>query len=149
MRPLTFSSIGISKQTAPVIAVVVAGLLSACAFLGPGGPRDFIVVADISQVPESDPVTLTEARIERDSVLFEAEFGGGCREHDFTLYVTRGAGSDVLLHVHHYANHDPCRALVSKTVGFSLRGLKRDLRMSGPAMLRSAPGIEPGFSLAY
>ena len=133
------------------LAVLLVVLASGCAFFGGGGARDFIAVSDITQVPESDPVALTGARIVGDSLLFDAAYGGGCREHAFTLYAMRGPASTstILLYVHHFANHDPCRAMVHRPVGFSLHGIRTDLRVNGTAILQSAPGTEPAFTLSY
>lgn len=143
--------IRLRHRIAGLLLACAAALFGGCAFFGGGGPRDFIEVADIAQVPESDPVTLTEARVKGDSLLFTASYGGGCREHVFTLYAMRGPASTstVLLYVHHHANHDPCRAIVAETVGFSLLGLKKDLRVNGDAVLQSAPGTDPAFTLSY
>jgi hypothetical protein len=116
------------------------------------GTRDFIVVADINQVPDSDPFGMRDMRIEGDSLRFTASYGGGCRKHAFTLYVARApAGTNTaFVHVQHNANHDLCREWIdSHPVGFSLRGLKLDLRLGSSAILRSAPGADSVFTLSY
>lgn len=140
-------------RRASVLLPLVAAfsLLAACAHFGSGDDRDFVAVSDISHVPESDPVTLTQARVAGDSLLFEASYGGGCRDHVFTLYATRDPASvsTIVLYVHHHANHDPCRAIIRNTVGFTLKGLKRDLRVNGSAVLQSAPGTDSAFTLSY
>ena len=138
--------------TSLIAAFVASLLLTACAAWMGGGTRDFILVDDIRQVPDSDPFTLKDARVEGDSLKFTAAYGGGCREHDFTLYAARSAekANEVLLYIQHNANHDMCRALIEAATGFDLRGLKRALRLSGVVTLRSAPNwSDTAFAVEY
>jgi hypothetical protein len=138
----------------PAAGACCLGALSlfGCAvpFLDPGA-RDFIVVADISQVPESDKVGFTAARIEGDTLKLGAIYTGGCRPHAFTLYAAKSSGADTaFLYVQHDANNDLCPILVSgEPVAFSLRGLKEDLGLGGGAILRSAPQLDSAFALRY
>jgi hypothetical protein len=122
-----------------VFAVATCFVLTGCAgsFFGKAH-RDFVEVADISQVPESDPFTIRDARIERDSLKFIASYGGGCREHVFTLYAARSKDSanTGMLYVQHNANNDLCRAVINAdTVKFSLAGIKKALGLRGEATL--------------
>jgi hypothetical protein len=134
-------------------ATLLLCLLCGCAapvFLGSG--RDFIVVADITQVPDSDPFGIADLRIEGDSLKFTASYGGGCRDHVFTLYAARSTpGSNTgLLYIHHNANHDMCRAWIdAHKVSFGLRGLRLDLRLGADAVLQSSPRSDSGFTLRY
>lgn len=100
--------------------------------------RDFIEVEDIAQVPESDPFTMRELRIENDSLKFIASYGGGCREHVFTLYAAaaKDSANTGLLYVQHNANNDLCRAMINDdSVGFDLGGLKSALGLKSSATL--------------
>jgi hypothetical protein len=139
----------------PAAALFLAGalLVVGCAVpvFGPGA-RDYIVVADIAQVPESDAFGMTGARIEGDSLKLAAIYTGGCRKHVFTLYAARASsGADTAyLYVQHDADHDVCEMLVSgEPLAFNLRGLKDDLGLGGKAVLRSAPQWDSGFALEY
>lgn len=114
--------------------------------------RDFIPVTNIFEVPESDPFTIFNARIENDSLKMLTSFAGGCREHDFSLYVSRvdTVPKTIYLYVWHNANHDLCRTWVeAHPVAFDLRGLKRDLKLKGDASLVSRSGQDDPFSLSY
>jgi hypothetical protein len=154
LRDKSIALLSVSMLTLALIA------LSGCAGSFFGKPaRDFIEVADISQVPESDPFTMRDVKIERDSLKFIASYGGGCREHVFTLYAARAKDSvnTGLLYVQHNGNNDLCRAVVSDdTVGFSLKGLKSALGLKGGgAQLVLVPGAviftdsSNGYSLIY
>jgi len=101
-------------------------------------PRDFIEVEDIAQVPESDPFTMRDLRIEDDSLKFIAAYGGGCREHVFTLYAApaKDSANTGYLYVQHNANNDLCRAMINDdSVAFDLGGLKAALDLGSGATL--------------
>ena len=135
-----------------IAAFVASFSLTACASWTAGDARDFILVEDIRQVPDSDPFALREVRIESDSLKFKTAYGGGCREHDFTLYAARSPekANEVFLYIQHNANHDMCRAWIEGAAGFDLRGLKRALRLSGVVTLRSAPNwSDSAFAVEY
>lgn len=118
-------------------------------------PRDFIEVVSITQVPESDPFTLRDARIDNDSLKFTASYGGGCREHVFTLYAARAedAENTAVLYIQHNANNDLCRAVINAdSVAFSLKGLKSALNLRARATLTFSPAmtaVDSGVKLTY
>lgn len=130
-------------------------LLVGCAapvWNGGDAARSFIVVADISQVPESDPFVMRDLRVERDSLKFTAGYGGGCRSHEFTLYASRDtSGADEAnLYIQHNGNHDVCQDWIEgHAVAFDLRGLKSDLKLGRSASLRFGAGLDSAFALAY
>src|SRR5690554_5377634 len=138
------------------LAALIFPVLMGCAgsFFGKA-PRDFIEVADIAQVPESDPFRIRDVRIENDSLKFTASYGGGCRKHVFTLYASRaeGEGNTGELYIQHNGNNDLCRAQIdADSVAFSLKGIKPALGLKGSARLVSCPQMEAaenGFDLTY
>lgn len=137
-------------------AAAALALFAACAgtsdsFFGKE-PRDFIEVEDISQVPESDPFTMRDLRIENDSLKFTAAYGGGCREHVFTLYAARAKDSanTGMLYVQHNANTDLCRAMINDdSVAFDLHGLRSalDLKSGATLVFPQIPPPVAGLSL--
>jgi hypothetical protein len=137
--------------------LVAAWLFPALLLIGCAAPflnskRDYIVVEDITQVPDSDPFGIADLRVEDDSLKFTASYGGGCRDHIFTLYAARSEpGTNTgHLYIHHNANHDMCRAWIdAHKVSFGLKGLRFDLRLGENALLELSPGADSGFVLRY
>lgn len=134
-----------------------ACLLPALLLIGCAAPflsrdRDYIVVDDITQVPDSDPFGIADLRVEGDSLKFTASYGGGCRDHIFTLYAARtepGLNTG-LLYIQHNANHDMCRAWIdAHKVSFGLQGIRYDLRLGENATLKSSPESDSAFMLKY
>lgn len=146
----------VTHGAGPALVLGLATLLFAgCAgaFFGKAH-RDFIQVADITQVPESDPFTMRDVRIEDDSLKFIASYGGGCREHVFTLYASSAEKENAAwLYVQHNGNNDLCRAVVNAdSVAFSLKGLKSALNLKGRARLSFSPAmtaLDSGVTLTY
>jgi len=126
-------------------------LLAGCASLAPQGDeevlarRDFIPVGNLDKAPKSDARGLYNVRIENDSLKMLARFGGGCKEHVFTLYVARQTENTVGVYIVHDSGKDPCKAwLDAYPVGFDLSFLKKDLNLKGNVTLVSHPGeLEP------
>ena len=131
-------------------------LLVGCASLAPQGDeevlarRDFVPVGRLDKAPKSDPRSLYDVRVENDSLKMFARFGGGCKEHVFTLYVARESSSTVGVYVVHDAGQDDCKAwLDAYPVAFSLQFLKSDLNLKGPVTLVSHPGELEPFKVIY
>lgn len=73
------------------------------------------------------------------------QYGGGCREHEFTLcwdgHFMESFPLQVRLVLHHDGNGDMCRALPTETLTFDLKALEKGYRQayrddSGQIMLR-------------
>lgn len=131
-------------------------LLTGCASLAPQGDeevlarRDFIPVADLDKAPKSDARSLYNVRVENDSLKMLARFGGGCKEHAFTLYVARQSSSQLGVYVVHDAGKDACKAwLDAYPVAFDLKYLKKDLNLKGAVKLVSHPGELEPFEVVY
>lgn len=129
-----------SVRTVLGATALASFFMTGCALMAASGPRDYILVENIFQVPDSDAFGIADLRIENDSLKFVASYGGGCREHVFTLYAARGEVEDAgHLYIQHNANHDLCRAFVpDDTVAFSLAGLRRDLDLDEGSTLSLA-----------
>jgi hypothetical protein len=131
-------------------------LLAGCASLAPQDDeevlarRDFIPVGNLDKAPKSDPRSLYNVRVENDSLKMLARFGGGCKEHTFTLYVSRESSDTVAVYVVHNADNDACQAwLDAYPVAFDLQFLKTDLNLKGPVNLVSHPGELEPFRVVY
>ncbi|MBN1559361.1 hypothetical protein JW998_03880 [candidate division KSB1 bacterium] len=76
---------------------------------------------------EIDPFVIDSVKLDGDLFSFYVSYGGGCREHQFSLYSTNGIylsdppQGDVYLG--HDGNGDTCEALLHKKVVFDLTPL--------------------------
>jgi len=72
----------------------------------------------------TDPVSVSEARVVGDSLHLVAEFGAGCRPHEFALVIGPGWRESYPVQVDalvsHNANGEMCRALGRRSLAFSL-----------------------------
>jgi hypothetical protein len=126
--------------------------------LAPAAPPDITAAADGSRV-EVQPVvrecpsdlpmdaySIQEARVDEDGRLsMLVQYGGGCREHEFTLCwdgkFLESFPVQTWLVLHHDGNGDMCRALPTETLVFDLKELEKGYRKayredSGQIMLR-------------
>ena len=115
--------------TALATALIVAG----CATQTTSPTTDVpdVVIAGSSGVrtERMDPLEILEARIEGDLLHLQVRYGGGCREHDFSLLFS-GAFMEsepvqTRVTLAHDAHGDPCRALVGSRLQFDLGPLRR------------------------
>lgn len=96
-------------------------------------PRGGVVVVDAAGQGTdqwgTDPYQLRAARIEGDTLTVTVSYGGGCRDHQFTLLT-----SGVFLESYpvqlgaslaHEANDDLCRAWLTEDIDFDLTPIKR------------------------
>ena len=123
-------SSGATESTAdgPVDATVAA--VAATDGRLAGTPGAVTIVADPNdprQAGPRDPVQITAARIDRDTLRLTVQYGGGCRTHVFRL-VGGYAFAESLpvqtgLHLGHDAGGDVCKALVRPELAFSLAPL--------------------------
>lgn len=76
----------------------------------------------------TDPFQVEVIRVNGDTLLVEVSYGGGCKEHQFTLK-TNGAWMKSLppqinLWLEHESHDDMCRALIHTTLRFDLRPVR-------------------------
>ncbi len=65
----------------------------------------------------SDPVSILSANVVGSSLELETQYGGGCQTHTFTAcFATDSDMGHTTITLHHDANDDKCKALVSQTV---------------------------------
>ena len=82
-----------------------------------------------------DPYNIQEARIdEAGDLALTVQYGGGCREHDFTLCwdgrFMESFPIQVRLVLHHDANDDMCRALPTEVRTFDLKVLEKGYKQA-------------------
>lgn len=82
---------------------------------------------DLKQLP-ADAITIQSAQFVGEKLKLEVAYGGGCREHEFGLYVMPylaesypPQGSLVLTH---NGNQDLCKAIVIKEIEFDFSKVK-------------------------
>ncbi|MBF8296735.1 MAG: hypothetical protein HW389_3280 [Bacteroidetes bacterium] len=93
-----------------------------------------IMVDDLSSAGlATDNAQIKSAVISSDVLTVIAQYGGGCKQHDFKLFGSRRflesypVQADVVLS--HNANGDACKALISDSLRFSLQRLKETFQM--------------------
>ena len=87
-----------------------------------------LVIDQSGAFDKGDAYQIKSAAIEQDSLVLTITHGGGCKDHEYTLY-TNGALMKSLppkmnLLLHHNGNEDYCRALIQKRLAFDLSAIK-------------------------
>lgn len=99
----------------------------------------------------SDPLSVLGASVVEDTLRMRVRYGGGCREHQFTLCWGGGFAEShpvqARLAIQHDAQDDLCRALVTKEIAFDIELLKERFwemyRQRSGVMLLDIEGYEP------
>ena len=89
--------------------------------------ENFVIITE--QPPDSlqlDPFQLQSISISGDTLTLAVTHGGGCAEHDYTLFMSPAAFLESYpvqanLYLRHEDNDDPCDALLNATLSFNLR----------------------------
>ena len=86
-----------------------------------GGP-------DILRIPEGDPYKILEADIVEDEMQLKVQYGGGCKEHDFSMIISIGeivgVPNTAIGFLRHEAYDDACEALITEDLTFDLTPFK-------------------------
>jgi hypothetical protein len=128
----------------PIVAFGAASLLAGCAaemcpsglsMLDPGLPIMF-VSGESAIVFETDPIVIVDGGIERDRLVLQVEYKGGCGNHVFGLYATCGFRDgdppELDLFLSHDAAGDRCLDSVRESLGFDLDRLRQAYRRVYP-----------------
>jgi hypothetical protein len=79
--------------------------------------------------PRRDPAEITAARLEGDVLHLQVRYGGGCRQHYFSLVhtgaFTKSIPPQTSLTLTHDASGDACEALVTTNLAFDVSPLRR------------------------
>jgi hypothetical protein len=134
---------------------------SLSSLLFPGGNQqnintgNDIILSNGSDINEfkTDAVNIDTAYISGDSVSFTVNYGGGCREHIFSLaavsYFSESNPVQAKVLLSHDSNNDACKALITKQgIKFNLLPLKKELKKyyhseSGTIILNVFTGSSP------
>ncbi len=76
----------------------------------------------------ADAYRIDSARVKQDSLILQVQHGGGCAVHFFALYMAPDAFMESFppqanLYLHHNANGDACKALITQRLAISLEPL--------------------------
>lgn len=76
----------------------------------------------------TDAFNVTDVRVSGDTLLVDVNYGGGCKDHVFTMS-TNGAymkslPPQMMLWLEHESNDDMCRAMIHTTLKFDLRSVR-------------------------
>jgi hypothetical protein len=115
-----------------MIALSGAFVLLACAKKGiveyspPKGLPSVIITDEHPDSIQLRPFDLQNVSIDGDTISIGLQYGGGCRDHEFSLYMSPAAFAEstpvrASLYLWHEDNEDPCDALLSQEVLFDLR----------------------------
>lgn len=112
---------------------------------------EIIIFDDIRDITLcTDPLTVTDVSIRRNTLYLTVSYGGGCREHEFELYgasaFLESYPAQASLFLSHDGNEDLCDALIRAELAFDLLPLKKAYRGAysdgGPLLLRlHGPGV--------
>lgn len=141
-----------------LIGVTLAALAACGDTTAPDGSNPdanrLVITPDIGRFA-NDAVTINSATINGNSLELSVSYGGGCRNHEFTL-ITNGNFMDSLpvqtgVYLAHDAKGDTCYAMVSRMLRFDLSPLKTLYnnayrRTTGVMVIHVADGISVRYS---
>ncbi|MFA5806010.1 MAG: hypothetical protein WC879_15340 [Melioribacteraceae bacterium] len=134
-----------------IIISFCLALTIACDSLGPlemPNPdlsNTVILFDDINSIKlEKDPLHITKTRIEKDSLIINVEYSGGCTKHDFKLFIgkwiLKSNPPQAELYLSHNSNGDMCEAYIRREIKFDLTLLKNwfanSMKLKGELILR-------------
>jgi len=153
-------------HTTPTLTRVIASaaslclLISACSHPSDVGPIDQPIPAaasDGSVTTRMDPAEILQISVVGDQLHMTVRYGGGCREHVFSLIPSKifmeSLPVQMSVQLAHDAHGDLCRALISQDLVFDLSSIRRAYQNaygsdSGVVSLRiwapGATGHHPG-----
>ena len=86
-----------------------------------GGP-------DIVEIPPGDPYKILQASIVEDEMQIKVQYGGGCKEHDFSMVISIGevigVPNTAIGYLRHEAYNDACEALITEDLVYDLTPFK-------------------------
>ncbi|MCC6600636.1 MAG: hypothetical protein IT223_08155 [Crocinitomicaceae bacterium] len=95
----------------------------------PKKKNDKVIVESEYRWPgTTDAFELLAIKVEGDSLKVDVQYGGGCREHDFSLHTNlqylKSLPPQLNLYLEHENHDDNCRALISKTLSFEISAIR-------------------------
>jgi hypothetical protein len=87
-----------------------------------------ITIREDANLLESDPFRILETEIEGDILSITVSYGGGCKDHEFTMFSSGQYGKSyppkLILFLKHVSNGDMCKALLTETLQFDLSSIQ-------------------------
>jgi hypothetical protein len=103
-------------------------------FIGCIGMSQNIIIDDsLFQTAPRDPISINDVYLQRNFMIFNVSYGGGCEEHIFQLIATSFMESypvQVNILLSHEDNDDPCDMWVTETIIFNMLPLKKSYQRS-------------------
>lgn len=85
------------------------------------------LIASIGELKESDPITITSALIEGNTLHLTVEYSGGCQDHSFemigSMAVMKSLPPKRSVRLIHESNDDHCRALITQNLRINIEAL--------------------------
>ena len=120
-----------------IIGLVILASITGSIFIAPvilnnllyPSDSDIIIDKDLHVDAHRDPVTINDAKIILNRLIFNISYGGGCQNHDFLLIGTGEYAesypvqTQILLS--HNSNNDTCLAFFTRFITFDLTPLKQ------------------------
>jgi len=112
--------------------LIVIGTAILLLFVGLSGCntsiQDIILGDSLYQNAPKDPIVFNEIKLDRNIILMNVSYGGGCEEHEFALIATSFMESypvQVNVLLSHEDNDDPCDMWITEIMTFNLLPLKK------------------------
>ena len=120
-----------------VLSLVLLTSVTGLIFIGPVllnnllYPSDsgIIIGKDLYNNAHRDPVTINDAKIIQNKLIFNISYGGGCQNHEFLLIGTGDYAESYPVQTRilfsHNSNNDTCLAFFTRLITFDLTPLKQ------------------------
>lgn len=93
-----------------------------------GNKVQYIVIDPTYEPRDTDPYTIKEVTLEGDILAVVVSYGGGCRDHEFTMIsnqqILKSLPPQLYLTLEHENNDDNCRAMIQQTLKFDVSNVK-------------------------
>ncbi len=90
--------------------------------------QPMVIDRNYSWPGSTDPFTMLSQRTSGDTLFLKVQYGGGCKEHVFTMNTQlmwmKSLPPQLNLWLEHESNDDLCRALITKELAFDLKGVR-------------------------
>ena len=120
-----------------IIGLVILASITGSIFIAPVILNDLLYPSDSHVIIDKDlyndayrdPVTINDAKIIQNKLIFNISYGGGCQNHEFLLIGTGDYAesypvqTQILLS--HNSNNDTCLAFFTRLITFDLTPLKQ------------------------
>jgi uncharacterized protein YkuJ len=97
--------------------------------------ESLILFDDIDLITiDGDGAAINSVTLSGDMLILNVSYGGGCEEHKFKLYVSKGLSKSnppqAEMYLLHNANGDLCEAYLTENLAFNLLPLKENIKQN-------------------